>query len=124
MIRRLSVALFALLVAALPALAVSPGTYLLNAVTATGVGSQFSWKNYSRSSFQASVTTGGVATVNVEVTQDPSVGWNVLATFSLGSANPLFAGTTGIPAWPYVRGNVTALSGSGTPAVTLSMYPQ
>jgi|HubBroStandDraft_4_1064222.scaffolds.fasta_scaffold00159_13 hypothetical protein len=123
--KRLLSALVACLALTLPALALSPGTYLLQAVTATGAGAQFSWRQYPSSSFLASVTTGGIASVNVEATQDPGVGWVVIATIALGSSNPLFGSTTVTsPAWPYVRGNVTALSGTGTPTVNLSMYPQ
>jgi hypothetical protein len=122
MIRRLS-RLAALLALALPVLAASPGTYLLKAVTATGAGAQFSWKNYPSSSFQASVTGGATAAVNVEVTQDPSVGWSILASFNLGGSNATYAVTTAVPNYPYVRGNLTALSGGTSPTVSLSMYP-
>ena len=71
---------------------------------------------------RAKVGSGGMATVNVEVTQDPTAGWVVQATFTLGGSNPSFAMATAAPAWPYVRGNVTALSGTNA-AATLSMYP-
>jgi len=124
MMRRLSIGLFAFLVAALPALAAAPTTSLLTNITATGAGSAFSWRNYAASSFQATVTTGGVASVNIEASLD-SANWVVLTTLALGSSNPLVVGySVTAPAWPYVRGNVTALSGTGTPTVNLTMYPQ
>jgi hypothetical protein len=120
--KRIPITLAALCMLSLQALATNPGTYLLKAVTATGPGSQFPWHRYKLSSFQASVSSGGMATVNVEVTQDPTAGWVVQATFTLGGSNPSFAMATAAPAWPYVRGNVTALSGTNA-AATLSMYP-
>lgn len=124
MMRRLSIALYALLVAALPALAAAPTTSLLTGVIATGVGSAFPWKNYASSSFVATVTTGGVSAVNIEASQDSS-NWVILTTLALGSSNPLVVGySVSQPAYPYVRGNVTALSGTGTPTVNLTMYPQ
>lgn len=124
MMKRFSIALFAFLVTALPALAAAPTTSLLTGVTTTGVGSVFPWKNYASSSFVATVTTGGVATVNVEASQD-TVNWVVLTTLALGSTNPLVVGyDVKQPDYPYVRGNVTALSGTGTPTVSLTMYPQ
>lgn len=105
------------------AAAAQPVTTLLNAVTATGAGSQFAFHNYPRTSFVCSETgTGTVtATVNVEVSQD-GVTWFALATFSMSGTNASNSTTTAIEAYPYVRGNVTAISGTGA-AITLNMYP-
>jgi len=74
--------------------------------------------------FMASVAgTGAVtASVNIEVTNDPTVGWIVLATLALTGTTLAFAGQLAKASWPWVRGNVTALTGTGA-AVTLSMYP-
>jgi hypothetical protein len=96
---------------------------LLQAVTTTGAGAANQLLALN-SSYMASVTgTGAVsASVNIEVSNNPAVGWNVLATLALSGTTSAFTGTTSAASWAYVRGNVTALSGTGA-AVTLNVYP-
>lgn len=116
--------LAALLAAALVAPAqAQPVTTLLNAITTTGAGTQFTWKNYPTSSFQCvEAGTGTVtATVNVEVSQD-GVTWFQLAVFTLSGTAAASSTTTAVPSYPYVRGNVTAITGTNA-AVTLTMFP-
>lgn len=73
--------------------------------------------------FQASGTTSsgtGSVTVNVEVSNDLS-NWIVLGTISLSlSTTSATDGFTAEGPWTWVRGNVTAISGTGA-AVTLNM---
>jgi hypothetical protein len=103
---------------------------LLSAVTGTGAGSgvllcgSFNPSCDPHKTYLASVSgTGSVSTtVNVEVTNNPAIGWVVLATISLSGTTSASNGTNSAAAWPYVRGNVTAVSGTGA-AVTLSIYP-
>jgi hypothetical protein len=106
--------------------------YLLKGVTVTGAGSaveippsgQEGQRIPTQEAFLASVAGTGVvsATVNIEVTTDPTIGWAVLATVTLEGTTLASNGTTSNAAWPYVRGNVTAIAGTSA-AVTLSMYP-
>lgn len=100
------------------------GRYLLQGVIATGAGVTTSFPYAPGAAFFASVAgTGAVtASVNVEVTQDPTVGWIVLATIALSGTTLSFNGTTSASLWPFVRGNVTAISGTGA-TVNLSVYP-
>ena len=87
---------------------------LLTDVTTTGAGAAF--RSPSERSFQAhGLTTAGAgaATVKVQVSNDNS-NWIDLGTISLTlSTTRSTDGFACIAAWAFVRGNVTALSGTG-----------
>lgn len=98
-------------------------TTLLNQVTGTGAGVQFSPRG-RQASFKAygKTTAGaGAATVKVQFSLDGS-NWVDGATISLTLTNTgnVSDGLTTNTAWKYVRGNVTAISGTGA-AVSLLM---
>lgn len=95
---------------------------LLSAATSTGAGTSFEPAGISRS-FQltgAVSSSTGSATVDVEVSND-GTNFITLGTISLSlttsTSSDGFVSTT---AWRYVRGNVTAISGTGA-SVTLTM---
>jgi hypothetical protein len=118
--------LFALLlvlafVGAVPAQTASRA--LLQSVTTTGAGAANQLLGLNESYMASVAGTGAIsASINIEVSNNPAVGWNVLATISLSGTTSAFSGTTSAASWAYVRGNVTALSGTGA-AVTLNVYP-
>lgn len=96
---------------------------LLSAVTATGAGRHVGFSQ-GRCTFQA-VANGSSgaysATVVVQVSND-ATNWETLGTISL-SGTATTADSDGFAAdapWLYVRGNVTAISGTGATA-TLTM---
>lgn len=89
---------------------------LLNAVTSIGAGSSFDLE-YHKSTFQAIAngTSGAFSTtVKVQVSND-NTNWEDAITFSLsGTATTADTDGNNIQApWRYVRGNVTAISGTG-----------
>lgn len=95
---------------------------LLNAVTTEGAG--FAFSDSGNATFQAIAngTSGAFsATVLVQVSND-GTNWETGITFSLsGTATTAdSAGDTMSAPWKYVRGNVTAISGTGA-NVTLTM---
>ena len=96
---------------------------LLNAVTSTGAGSSYSKPGlYSTLQAIANGSSGAYsATVNVEVSND-GTNWMVMGTITL-SGTATTADTDGFASnasWKYIRGNVTAISGTGA-NVTLEM---
>lgn len=96
---------------------------LLNAVTSAGAGSSFKLPAlYSTYQCVANGTSGAFsATVLVQVSND-GTNWETAITFTM-SGTATTADTAGdvISApWKYVRGNVTAISGTGA-NVTLYM---
>lgn len=98
-------------------------TKLLSAVTSTGAGTSQSLPS-GRCTFQAIAngTSGAFsATVIVQVSND-NTNWEDAITFSLsGTATTAdSAGNTLDAPWAYVRGNVSAISGTGA-NVTLYM---
>lgn len=95
---------------------------LIDGATSTGVGDSFPISNPAPASFQCEVAgTGSVtATVAVEVSADNST-WDTAITFELDGTTSDSDGAPQNPIlWPFVRGNVTAISGTGA-AVTLKM---
>lgn len=119
--RLFSALLFALLL--LPGLAPAQAigdADLLSAVTATGAGSGLQLTGVIRS-FHAKGSTSagaGAATIKVQGSIDNTT-WVDLGTITLTLATTATAdGFVSQAPWKYVRGNVTALSGTGA-AVTL-----
>lgn len=100
-------------------------TKLLSAVLVTGVGAAFTGVGPGPfgSSFQASVVgTGAVtATVDIEVSNDGTY-WKALGTITLSGTtnNTDFLVLDKIAPYAQIRGNVTAVSGTGA-AVTLTI---
>lgn len=95
---------------------------LLSAVTATGAGSPFPLTADSTFQCIANGTSGAFsATVSVEVSND-NTNWETAIAFSLsGTATTADTAGDNIAApWKHVRGNVTAISGTGA-NVTLTM---
>lgn len=96
-------------------------TTLLSAVTSTGAGTASSPDSHSRT-FQATGTTSagsGAATVKVQVSNDNS-NWIDLGTITLVLGTSATSdGFSSDAAWKYVRGNVTAISGTNA---TVSLY--
>jgi len=88
---------------------------LLSDKTATGAGDAYSVPN-SKRTFQADGTTSsgaGSATVKVQVSNDNS-NWIDLGTITLTLATTSSSdGFSSDAPWRYVRGNVTAISGTG-----------
>lgn len=96
------------------------GGKLLDSVTATGAGTAIEMNSHAQT-FQASITgTGAVtATVVVEVSNDGS-NYLTLGTITLSGTDSDSDGFASSAAWTFVRGNVTAISGTSA-AVTLTM---
>lgn len=96
---------------------------LLSAKTATGAGAIFNCADDGKRTFQADGTTSsgaGSATITVEVSIN-KVDWMTLGTVTLTLATTSSSdGFASDAAWPYVRGNVTAISGTGA-SVNLRM---
>lgn len=88
---------------------------LLSEATATGVGSVFQLGE-TKATFQASGTTSsgsGAATVKVQVSNNRH-DWIDLGTITLTlSTTSSSDGFASDASWAYVRGNVTAISGTG-----------
>lgn len=97
-------------------------TTLLNAVTATGAGASSRPLVKNRTFHISGNTSSGVgsAAVKVEGSNDNAT-WVTLATINLTlSATPTADGFASDAPWAYVRGNVSAISGTGA-AITLMM---
>lgn len=96
---------------------------LLSGVTATGVGAfqSVATAQVTNRGFQATVIgTGAVsATVLVEASND-NVNFFPLLTFNLNGTGSATNGIINSAPYAYLRGNVTALTGTGA-AVTLNM---
>jgi hypothetical protein len=87
---------------------------ILSGVTAVSVGSLVDLTGRSNTKSYQGVITGTApfsASVNVEVSLD-GTNWIVLTTMSLSNTTPTI-GYTSTDAWPFVRGNVTAITGTG-----------
>jgi len=106
----------------------SDNTYImLKSVTATGAGASVQNPTYSSpvvaKTFQASGAVSastGAATIAVEVSNDNS-NWLTLATISLTlGTSSTSDGFASVAPWAYMRGNVTAISGTNA-AVSLTM---
>ncbi len=99
-------------------------TTLLSAVTATGAGVSAQPKGTKRTFQAVGATSGGTgtATVRVEVSNTGITNeWLTLGTMTLAlSTTAATDGFASDAVWPFVRGNVTAISGTGA-AVTLTM---
>lgn len=97
-------------------------TTLLDAVTATGAGSSVQPVLPQRTFSCVVAGTGAVtATVLVQVTNDATNGpWMTAATFTLSGTTSASDGVALEAPWAYVRGNVSAITGTGA-AVTLKM---
>lgn len=97
-------------------------TTLLNAVTVTGAGTAAQPVGTDKT-FHASGTTSsgsGAATVLVQVSND-NTNWLTLGTIGLTLGTAATSdGFASRARWKYVRGNVTAISGT-TATVTLTM---
>lgn len=100
---------------------------LLDAVIVTGPGSTFVTDapatpglGSDRLSFQAIIIgTGAVsATIQIEVSNDRTY-WEVLHTITLSGTTSDHDGIADELPWAFVRGNVTAISGTGA-AVTVN----
>jgi len=95
---------------------------MLAAATATGAGVPVTLDGPD-STFQAFGTTSagaGAATIVVEVSND-GVNWITAGTFNLTlSTTAAVDGFTMQASWPFARGNVTAISGTGA-SVNLSV---
>jgi len=111
----------------MPTVAYQGPTPILAGATATGAGSTYEVNRKIEDPlgrvFQAVGTTSsgaGAATVLVQVSCD-NVNWLTLATITLTLATTASSdGFASIEQWPYVRGNVSSISGTGA-AVTLYM---
>jgi len=98
---------------------------MLDAATATGAGGSRELHNAgnANATFQADGTTSsgaGSATIDVEVSNN-GVNWDTMGTITLTLATTTSSdGFASNASWKYVRGNVTAISGTGA-AVSLTM---
>lgn len=91
---------------------------LLSAVSASGVGSTFKSVSVNKG-FQA--TLSGASAVSATVLAEASIdglGWLTLATLDLTAASPV-AFASAVAPYPYVRGELTAISGAGAAATLL-----
>lgn len=95
---------------------------LLSAATSTGAGNSYEPFGKERS-FQLTGSTSsgtGSATVDIEVSND-GTNFLKLATMTLNLSTTVSqSGLLSDAPWRYVRGNVTAISGTGA-SVTLTM---
>lgn len=93
---------------------------LLNAVTTTGAGTGVGPSVSLNRTFQATVSgTGTVtATVNIEVSND-NTNYLTLGTITLSGTTSASDGFASQAVWTYVRGNVTAISGTGATVTSL-----
>lgn len=93
---------------------------LLSAVTGTGAGSALLLRESKRTFLATVAGTGAVtATVKVQVSNDNSV-WLDLSVITLSGTTSASDGAAVDGPWQYVRGNVTAISGTSA-AVTLTL---
>lgn len=93
--------------------------HTLISASITGAGTAFDLKN-KKNTFQATAngTSGAFsATVDVEVSNDET-NWITMGTISLaGTATTANSdGFTSDSAWAFIRGNITAISGTGATA--------
>ncbi len=113
-----------LLALSVPALA---SNTLLNAVTTTGTGPiryLASSPGDANRTYQATVSgTGTVSATVVVQASDDNVGWVTIGTITLSGTTTATDGFASTAPWIEVRGNVTAISGTGA-AVTLTMGAQ
>lgn len=85
----------------------------------TGAGEVFQLYNQNYTIQAGVVGTGAVtATVLIEVSNDPSLGWLTLATLNLSGTTSATDGFAFDAKWTFIRSNVTAISGTGA-AVTV-----
>jgi len=96
---------------------------LLESVTATGPGVSVENPGGGKATFQATGATSsgaGAATIAIEVSND-RINWLTHDTLTIAlSTTSASAGIEMDAPWAYVRGNVTAISGTGA-AVSLTM---
>ena len=94
---------------------------LLDAVIATGAGASivldapsYLANSSAKMAFQAVLSGTGAltATVLVQVSND-AINWMTLGTITLSGTTLTSDGFTAEAPWAYVRGNVTAISGTG-----------
>lgn len=92
---------------------------LLNGVLVTGAGAALQTSARQRT-FQGKVVgTGAVtATIKVEVSLD-GVNFIVIGTITLSGTTEAFDGFATEAPWEYVRGNVTAITGTSAAATLL-----
>lgn len=89
--------------------------------TATGAGSGFDVPIQPFRAFQHTLTcTSGncTGTVAIEVSADGSNWLNLATTTFSSAASPQVGGATTQAPWPYVRSNLTAITGTGAQVVT------
>lgn len=80
----------------------------------TGASSTFQLFNQNYTVQAAVVGTGAVtATVLLEVSNDPSLGWLTLATLNLSGTGSATDGIAFDAKWTFIRSNVTAITGTG-----------
>lgn len=95
---------------------------LLNRVTATGAGGGVA-KGVENMTFQAYGTTSsgaGAASIDIQVSND-SANWTTAGTLKLTLGTIASTDALAVQAsWPFVRGNVTSISGTGA-TVTLTV---
>lgn len=91
---------------------------LLSAVTATGAGTSVRAK-FGQKTFQAylSSTTTPSATIAVEGSNN-NIHWVTLGTITLSTSGGTDGFATDAP-WSFIRGNVTAISGTSAAATLL-----
>jgi hypothetical protein len=99
-------------------------TELLKNKTATGAGTVFSVpSNKPNRTFHANgLTTSGAgsATIKVQVSNDDDATWVDLGTITLTLSTTVSGdGLASSASWDHVRGNVTAISGTGA---SVSLY--
>lgn len=84
--------------------------------SSTGVGVGISVQSPHRT-FQGVVSGSGAvsATIVVEVSND-NVNWLNLGTITLSGTNTANDGFASLAVWEYVRGSITAISGTGATA--------
>lgn len=92
------------------------GTSMIDKATATGAGASFNMPD-AKTTFQASGATSagaGSATVVVQVSNDGGDNWITAGTITLTLATTESSDGFALDApWDLVRGNVTAISGTG-----------
>lgn len=98
---------------------------LLSQVSSTGAGAAVSPAVGEHADFlrayQAGLTGGTAATVQIEVSNDNKC-WAVLATITLAVGE--CDGVSSAVPWRYVRANVTALPGGGTVDALMTLGTQ
>jgi hypothetical protein len=96
---------------------------LLNGATTVAAGSSFSGVSAPQS-FQGTVIgTGAVtATIVVQVSNDAGGNWFTLGTISLSGTTSATDGFTSQASWDLMRGNITAISGTGAAVTLIASY--